>query len=201
MKVIGLTGRAAAGKNVVASEFADQGCVVIDVDLLGHMVLEQNKDLLETTFGSDVVNGDKIDRKALGSLVFSDPDKLQALEAILHPAMVRECRHLIGEAEKGGEKALLINAALLYRMGLYQLCDGVVFVKAPLYSRYIRARKRENITLKRFMAREKAQQDIRPDVFPSSLPVFILRNGSDKALIHRQVTAYCVTIGIGVSSS
>ncbi len=200
MKVIGLTGKAAAGKNVVASFFADLGCVVVDVDQLGHSALEQNQILLGETFGSEIVRGGKVDRKALGALVFSDPNKLKALEAITHPAMIEECKRLIRQAEQQGKEALLINAALLYRMQLYKLCDHVVFVKAPRFVRLLRSQKREKTTLKKFFARERAQQDIREDVFPSSLPVFILRNGSDKALIHRQVTAYCATIGIGVSS-
>lgn len=199
MKVIGLTGKASAGKNVVASSFAEQGCEIIDVDQLGHSVLEQNQGLLGETFGPEIIRGGKVNRKALGTLVFSDPEKLKALETITHPAMVEECKRLIEKAEKQGKEALLINAALLYRMQLYRLCDHVVLVKAPLFSRLLRSKKRENVSLKKFLARERAQQDIREDVFPSSLPVFILRNDSDKALIHRQVTAYCATIGIGVS--
>ena len=201
MKVIGLTGKAAAGKNVVSEVFASLGCTVVDVDQLGHAVLEQNKGPLGEAFGSGIVTGGKVDRKALGTLVFSDPKKLQALEAITHPAMVAECKRLIEAAENEGKEALLINAALLYRMNLYILCDHIVFVKAPLFSRFFRAKKREKTTLKKFLARERAQMDIRSDVFPAHLPVFILRNGSDKALIHRQVTAYCATMGIGVSSS
>jgi len=201
MKVIGLTGKAAAGKNAVADAFAKQGCAVIDVDQLGHPVLDQNQALLCKTFGSEIVKGGKVDRKALGALVFADPEKLKVLEAIMHPAMVEECKLLIKKAEKEGKEALLINAALLYRMQLYMLCDHVVLVKAPLFRRLLRSKKRENITLEKFLAREKSQMDIRSDIFPASLPVFVLRNGSDKALIHRQVTTYCATIGIGVSSS
>jgi len=201
MMVIGLTGKAAAGKNVVADAFVKQGCAVIDVDRLGHPILEQNQALLGETFGPEIIKAGKVDRKTLGALVFSDPEKLKALEAITHPAMVKECKRLIDKAEKEGKEALLINAALLYRMQLYMLCDHVVLVKAPLFTRLKRSKKRENIPLKKFLARENAQKDIREDVFPPSLPVFILRNGSDKGLIHRQVTAYCATIGIGVSSS
>ncbi|MGB4406314.1 MAG: dephospho-CoA kinase [Sphaerochaeta sp.] len=201
MKIIGLTGKASAGKNMVASSFARHGCSVIDVDQLGHVVLELNQNLLGETFGPEILREGKVDRKALGALVFSDPEKLKALEAITHPAMVRECKHLIEKAEERGTEALLINAALLYRMQLYRLCDHVVFVKAPFFSRLVRSKKREDTTLKKFLARERAQKDIREDVFPSSLPVFILRNDTDTALIHRQVAVYCARIGIGVSSS
>lgn len=200
MKIIGLTGKAAAGKDLVASSFAEQGFEVINVDQLGHHVLNQSQSLLAETFGSDMLKDGQVDRKALGRLVFSDPAKLKILETISHPAMVKECKSLIEVAEKEGKEALVINAALLYRMQLHNLCDHVVFVEAPIFIRFLRAKKRESTTLKKFLARERAQKDIRSDLFPSSLPVFILRNGADKALIHRQVTAYCATIGIGVSS-
>jgi len=201
MTVIGLTGKAAAGKNAVADAFAKQGVDIIDVDQLGHPVLEQSQAVLIKTFGAEIVQGGKVDRKALGTLVFSDPQKLKALEAITHPAMVRECKRLIEEKEREGSSAVMINAALLFRMNLYLLCDHVVFVEAPLFIRFLRSRRRENTTVKKFLARERAQQDIRPDIFPPSLPVHVLRNGSDKALIHRQVTAYCATMEIGVSST
>ena len=201
MRVIGLTGKAAAGKNAVADAFAEEGCAVIDVDQVGHRVLEQSQALLAKTFGPAIVQEGKVDRKALGALVFSDPKKLETLEAITHPAMVSECKRMIEEAKKEGYAAVVINAALLFRMGLYQVCDRVVFVKASLISRFLRSRRRDSITCRKFMARERAQQDIRADIFPPSLPVYLLRNGSDKALIHRQVTEYCGTIGIGVSSS
>ncbi|HKL57470.1 MAG TPA: dephospho-CoA kinase [Sphaerochaeta sp.] len=200
MKVIGLTGRAAAGKNAVSDAFAKVGCAVIDVDQVGHRVLEQSQDLLAKAFGPGIVQDGRVDRKALGALVFSDSEKLRSLEAITHPAMVSECKRLIEKAEKEGRTALIINAALLFRMQLHQLCDHVVFVKASLYSRFLRSKQRDSITLKRFLARERAQKDIRPDVFPPSLPVYVLCNSSDKVLIHRQVTEYCATIGIGVSS-
>ena len=201
MKVIGLTGKAAAGKDVVASSFAKHGCAVIDVDRLGHAVLEQSRVLLGETFGSGILASGKVDRKALGALVFADPEKLKVLEAIMHPAMVTECKRLITVAENEGKEAILINAALLYRMKLYELCDHIVLVEAPFFMRFLRSRKRENISVKKFVGREKVQKDIRSDVFPALIPVFILRNASDTALIHRQVTAYCATIGIGVSSS
>lgn len=201
MKVIGLTGRAAAGKNIVGEAFAALGCLVLDVDCLGHEVLEESQQQVLKVFGETVVRDGKVDRAALGSIVFSDPAKLKALEEITHPTMVATCKALIDKAVQEGREAVVINAALLYRMGLYTLCDYVVMVEASLLRRLLRSKKRENITVRKFFAREKAQQDIRRKLFPPSLPVFLLRNGSDTAVIHRQVAEYCATIGIGISSS
>ncbi|MDD3904224.1 MAG: alpha-amylase family glycosyl hydrolase, partial [Sphaerochaeta sp.] len=114
--------------------------------------------------------------------------------------LVERCRELIEAAKREQKPALVLNAALLYRMKLHVLCDRVVFVQAPFLVRFMRAKKREHSTFKRFVAREKAQKDISKKIFPSSLEVSVMHNGTAQVRIHRQVTTYCATIGIGVSS-
>ncbi|MDD3904645.1 MAG: dephospho-CoA kinase [Sphaerochaeta sp.] len=200
MQVIGLTGKACAGKNLYAKQFELQGCVVVDVDTLGHHALSQRIPQLVASFGDSILVGNEIDRKVLGSLVFSDPVQLRKLEAITHPVMVERCRELIEAAKREQKPALVLNAALLYRMKLHVLCDRVVFIQAPFLVRFMRAKKREHSTFKRFVAREKAQKDISKKIFPSSLEVSVMHNGTAQVRIHRQVTTYCATIGIGVSS-
>ena len=200
MQVIGLTGKACAGKNLFAKQFELQGCVVVDVDTLGHQALAQRIPQLVEAFGKSILAGDEIDRKALGSMVFSDPAQLKKLEAITHPVMVESCRELIQKARLEQKRALVLNAALLYRMKLYLLCNRVVFVQAPFLIRFIRARRRESSTWKKFVTREKAQEDITKEIFPPSLEVVVMHNGRAKSIIHRQVATYCATIGIGASS-
>jgi dephospho-CoA kinase len=199
MLVVGLSGRACAGKNLFAREFENQGCIVVDVDLLGHVALAKNIDTIRQTFGDSVVTGGEVNRKALGALVFSDATLLKKLEAITHPAMVSLCRDLVAEAKTNGAKAIVLNAALLHRMGLDVLCDRIVFVEVPLLVRYCRARKRDHLDIKRFMAREKAQKDIKLNNFTKGIPVAKMRNGGPSVIIHRQVIQYCARIGIGDS--
>ncbi len=133
MMVIGLTGRACAGKDQYAEVFASYGCQVVDVDSLGHDALAESKDALRQAFGQAIVNDGEVDRKALGKLVFSDPMRLKELESITHPKMVEACKRLIQEAKEQQKPALILNAALLKRMGLEPLCDHVLFIKAPLF--------------------------------------------------------------------
>ena len=199
MKVIGLSGRACAGKNQFAKEFESNGCIVIDVDLLGHAALEKSVGAIRETFGDTVISQGKVDRKALGRLVFSDSLLLAELESITHPIMVSMCKDSIEAAKGKGVKALVINAALLHRMGLDGLCDEILFIQVPLLVRFFRARKRDHQTWKRFMAREKAQQDICFDKFAKGIPVRKMSNIGPSLFIHRQVTLYCGTIGIEVS--
>lgn len=199
MVVIGLTGRACAGKNQYASEFAEFGCTIVDVDLLGHQALEESKNELLKTFGNEVVKEGRVNRKALGTLVFSDPSKLRSLERITHPVMVQACKTLIEDACTDGSPALVLNAALLSRMGLDRLCDQVLFIKAPLLLRYRRCAQREGLSLRRFLQRERAQKDISVVSLRRNIGLKILHNTGSKALIHRQVAAYCATIGISIS--
>ena len=199
MLVIGLTGRACAGKNQYASVFAEFGCAVVDVDLLGHQALEESKQALVREFGAKVVESGEVNRKVLGSLVFSDPAKLRSLERITHPVMVRACKARIEEARTQGVSAIVLNAALLSRMGLAALCDQVLFIKAPLWVRYKRCALREVLTLRRFLLRERAQKDISIKTLGRKAGLQVLHNRGSKALIHRQVATYCATIGISIS--
>jgi len=200
MLVIGLTGRACAGKNQYAQVFASHGCEVIDVDSLGHAALAESKDELRQAFGKNIVIDGKVDRKALGKLVFSDPEKLRELESITHPKMVGMCKRLIREAKAQQKPVLILNAALLKRMGLEPLCDHVLFIKAPLLLRFFRCRGREGLSLKRFLERERAQMDIVPEADVQGLDVVVLRNHRSKEVIHRQIITYCDTIGLRISS-
>ncbi|NCC63483.1 MAG: dephospho-CoA kinase [Spirochaetia bacterium] len=197
MRVIGLTGKACAGKDQYAKAFSQYGVVVINVDDLGHQALAQSIEQIETSFGSSVIQNGKIDRAALGSLVFSDSLKLKRLEEITHPKMVLACQELIEEARREGAQAVLLNAALLSRMGLQEVCDSVVFIYAPVWLRYLRSRKRDGLSLKQFVLRNTAQKDIRP----SCAKTVVLRNLFWKALIHRQVATYCDTMGLSISSA
>ena len=199
MLVIGITGKACAGKNVYASVFTSFGFPVVDVDTLGHAVLRESEAELIKTFGSGILTEHSIDRKKLGSLVFSDPRKLKVLEGITHPRMVEACKHLIEEAREKDKAAIVLNAALLSRMGLDVLCDHIVFIKAPFLVRYLRAKNREQLSLKRFLARDRAQKDIRVAVLAGEKPVKVLHNNSSRMLIHRQVATYCATIGLPIS--
>lgn len=197
MTVIGLAGRACAGKNRFATVFEQMGCRTIDVDRLGHAVLESQRDAVGEAFGPSVLSDGRVDRKALGALVFSDPAKLRALEAITHPAMVAKCASLIEEARRDGVAAVVVNAALLHRMGLDRLCDRIVFVSVSPVIRYFRSRKRDRITVRKFLDRERAQQDIKVGNFAKGIPVEKMHNSGPAAIIHRQVVRYCARIGIG----
>ena len=197
MVVIGLTGKVCAGKNQYADLFAQRGVQVIDVDDLGHRVLVEQREAVIARFGVEVADGRAIDRTALGKIVFSDGQKLKELEAILHPAMVEECKNLIQTSEA---KAVILNAALLSRMGLVDLCDRVIFIKAPLLLRYRRCKRRQGLSWSAFWGRNSAQKDIAVSQIKTTMEVKVFHNGRCRRIIHRQVANYCDTIGLDISA-
>ena len=87
---VGLTGGIASGKSLVADELARLGAVVIDADVLAREVVEPGTPGLAAIverFGDDVLDDGRLDRAALGKIVFADPEARRDLERIVHPAV------------------------------------------------------------------------------------------------------------------
>ena len=82
---IALTGGIATGKSTVASLLALNGMRVIDADTISHEILDASVLWVKDNFGDEYVNGSKVDRPKLGSLVFSDSEAKKKLENYLHP--------------------------------------------------------------------------------------------------------------------
>ena len=121
MYVIGLTGGIGTGKSVVAEILREQGAEILNADLVGHEAYLPGTpvyDDIVAEFGRDVVAEDgTIDRKKLGSIVFSSPDKLARLNAITHPRMKEMMREKLAEAERVGTRIAVLEAALLFDAG------------------------------------------------------------------------------------
>ncbi len=133
--VVGVAGKLGSGKSAVAAILADAGFRVVDVDRLGHRALVTERDRIIDAFGRGILFPDgQIDRRRLGALVFRTEEARRRLEAIVHPVMVRSVAALVTV-----ERApVVIDAALLYPMGLDALCDVVFWVRAPLLLRLYR---------------------------------------------------------------
>ena len=103
--VWGVSGKYCSGKNGVVNILKSCGFKEIDVDLLGHQVLEEQKTRVAEHFGREILTGSGgIDRRKLGRVVFTDPAELRVLEGILHPVMVER----VEEQVKGAEELQLL---------------------------------------------------------------------------------------------
>jgi dephospho-CoA kinase len=132
---VGLTGNIAAGKSTVARWLEEFGCKVLDLDAIGHECLlpgTPTHDDVVATFGEAILRADgSVDRRALGTIVFSDGDARQRLEAILHPAIRELEEQRIEGIAEAGSGIVVTEAALLYETGAWERYDRMIVVVAP----------------------------------------------------------------------
>lgn len=132
MLKIGLTGGIGAGKSEVSRLFAARGAVIVDSDLIAREVVAPGTDGLAAVvaeFGPQVLREDgTLDRPALGAVVFADPEKLRALNAIVHPLVRARSAEL--EAAAAPDAVVVHDVPLLAENGLAPLFDLVVVIDA-----------------------------------------------------------------------
>jgi dephospho-CoA kinase len=185
--VVGITGKYCAGKSTVARVLVEHGYIEIDVDSLGHEALARESHAVVDRFGESVRGSDgSVDRKALGKIVFSDKDQLRALEMIVHPAMVGMVRERIEGADPDAP-GIVVNAAILFRMGLDELCEKVLFVTASLLRRYLRARDRDGASVFDFMRRVRSQRDVDPQFSRHNADIQRVVNDGNAARLMQQL--------------
>ncbi len=158
--VIGITGQIGAGKSTVGTLFARHGFHNLEVDEVGHAVLQRPaiRDAVAAAFGPAVVDGQGgIDRRELGRLVFADPAARARLNAIVHPPMIAEVERRVRETTARDGVGVIVNAALLYEMGLDRLCRRIIYVRAASDTRLQRIVTHRGLPLERARARLAAQ--------------------------------------------
>ncbi|MBL1097134.1 dephospho-CoA kinase [Streptomyces coffeae] len=132
MLKLGLTGGIGAGKSEVSRILSSYGAVLIDSDRIAREVVEPGTPGLAAVveeFGPEVLTSDgTLDRPGLGAIVFGDPERLRALNAIVHP-LVRD-RSAELEAAAGSDAVVVHDVPLLTENGLAPLYDVVVVVDA-----------------------------------------------------------------------
>jgi dephospho-CoA kinase len=161
VRLVGLTGGIATGKSTLAAALRALGVPVVDADQLARAVVAPGAPALQAIvreFGSGVLALDgTLDRKALGALVFADPDARRRLEAITHPAirqaMVAETARLAG----AGHDLAFYDAPLLFEVGLDQAMALVVVVDAPPEAQLRRLAARDGLSWAEAEARLAAQ--------------------------------------------
>ena len=131
--LVGLTGGIATGKSTVDAVLRALGAVIIDADVLARDVVEPGEPALAeiaAEFGPGVLGPDgRLDRKALGAIVFADPDRRRTLEAMTHPRMrerlLRRIDELMDEHFRG---LAFYDAAVLIESGSHLMMDRLVVV-------------------------------------------------------------------------
>jgi dephospho-CoA kinase len=144
---VGLTGGIASGKTTVGGFLQDLGAFVVDADRVARVVVEPGGSAYDEVlirFGGGIVDAaGRIDRPALGTLVFGDDDARNDLNTIIHPHVRAEARRLFDEcAREGRSRVAVFDAALLVETGAYRDYDRLVVVSCD-----------ESTQLRRLLAR------------------------------------------------
>lgn len=135
MIVIGLTGGIGTGKSEAARILRDLGAEVINADQVGHAAYAPHSETwseVVAAFGPEILgDNQEIDRRKLGSIVFSDPAQLERLNGIMHPRMARMVSDEIEGFRAEGKRSVVVEAAVLFEAGWDSLVDEVWSTTAP----------------------------------------------------------------------
>ena len=189
--IIGITGGTGSGKTTLLRSVQELGGVVLDCDAIYHDLLKSDPQLLaaiENRFPGTVREG-CLDRKKLGSIVFSDENALKELNRITHAAVKEEVLRRLETAPR----LAAIDAIGLFEGGLAELCDVTVAVTAPEEARVARLMARDGISREYALLRIRAQKS---DAEFSALCDHTLVNDSTPAAFESKCLAFLRELGI-----
>lgn len=179
MTMIGITGGTGCGKTTALKELEKFGALVIDCDAVYHELLDSSAEMLaelDSRFPG-MVKEERLDRKALGDVVFSDAEALKALNAITHRYVGVAVAERMRDWAMNGGSMVAIDAIELIGSGLAQRCDFTVGVLADSETRIQRIMARDGISREYAALRVKAQ---RPNSYFQENCTYVLENNSDK---------------------
>ena len=156
-KIIGLTGGIGSGKTTIANHFINLGVPVYIADDQARKIMQSGEIIeeIKRTFGTAIFENGVLNREKLAQIVFSDPEKLKLLNAIIHPAVQKHFRHWI--LDHKNSPFIIYEAAILFESGSYKNCDKIITVTSPVETRIERVIQRDNSTREQVLKRIDAQ--------------------------------------------
>jgi len=153
-----LTGGIASGKSTVAKIFKEEGFVIVDADKIAHMVLDREYKSISKLFGLKYITDNRVNRKALGRLIFGNPTEKKKLENFIHPLIYREIEEQSMELDKI-KNPYIIDIPLFFETNRYPIKKSIV-VYIPKEEQLKRLMQRDGSTKKEALLRIDAQMDI-----------------------------------------
>jgi dephospho-CoA kinase len=180
-----LTGGIATGKSTVSALLKEQGFDIIDADIISKSILPLHIEEVEQLFGKNVVINGKIDRKALGSLIFNSKTEREKLNAFLHP-LIREEIFRQSEILEQKQKPYIIDIPLYFESDGYD-CKVIVVVYAPIEVQRKRLMIRENFTKEEAQKRIDAQISIEDKRIRAD---FLINNSFDRKFLNEEIEKF-----------
>lgn len=156
-KIIGLTGGIGSGKSTIASYFKVLGVPVYIADDEARKLMDNPETVkkVQSVFEENVIENHVLNRKKIAALVFSNPQKLEQLNSIVHPEVKK---HFISWLKTHKNEPFIIKeAAILFESGSYKDCDKIIVVTAPEEIRTDRVMQRDKVTKEQVLERMKNQ--------------------------------------------
>ena len=186
-EVRGLTGQTGAGKSTVRELFKAKGAEVIDAEAVSHDMADNDlsclTDIVEH-FSCIVLNDKgKLNRKALGRIVFSDPKKLAVLNKIMFPYIVSAIKGKVTAYEHAGAQMIVIDGATLIESGCSKMCSVLISVTAEEETRLTRIIHRDGISKRDAVCRVSAQH---PEEFYIEASDYVIKNNGTPGDLERE---------------
>ena len=159
--VIGLTGGIACGKTHIAATLQDMGAKVLDADAISRSVTAPGGEALpmvRTVFGDGVFDGEVLNRRRLGDVVFKDEAARRQLEEIIHPLVIGKMQRLTAESDM---PIVVWDVPLLYETGMDKACDEVWCAYVSENEQVRRVMRRDGLTREQALDRIASQWPLR----------------------------------------
>ena len=155
--IIGLTGGIGSGKTTIANYFHSFGIPLYIADDEARKLMQSQKiiNAIKTVFGDGIFEKETLNRAKLAEIVFNEPEKLQKLNAIIHPAVKSDFKEWL--LQNKDAPFIIYEAAILFESGNYANCDYIITVVAPIDTRIERVMKRDKTTRELIIKRMEAQ--------------------------------------------
>ena len=158
-KIIGITGGIGSGKTTIARQFLAAGIPIYVADDEARKIMQSSEIIAEIKkiFGTTIFENNILNREKLAEIVFNDPEKLEQLNAIIHPAVKNHFANWI--SEHNNSPFVIYESAILFESGSYKNCDSIIVVTAPEESRIQRVIERDKTTRENVLKRINMQWD------------------------------------------
>ncbi len=173
MKIIGLTGGIGSGKSTVLALFKALGVLTYIADIEAKKLMNFDAELrsqIQKLFGEQAYENEKLNSAFIASVVFNNAEKLNTLNALVHPKVREDFQHFIRT-----QKAdfVIYEAAILFESGSNQFCDYIITVIADFDHKIERIMKRDGVSEAQIMERMQQQSN---DDFKIKKSDFVIRN-------------------------
>ena len=195
--VLGIAGPMAAGKNLAAEILVQRGWAAVDADLLVHEVIEEKKAEIAAAFSAEAENrglsllkaDGTVDRRAIAQIIFGHPELVERQENIVYPGVNKRIDAFLAENRRAGRDCL-INATLLYKVpSIYQI-DSLLYVDAPVFLRFLRARKRDGLSCAQILSRFRSQRNLFSQYRKSAADIKRVWNIGSRERLERKLDAF-----------